>query len=220
MSAPDPVVHIAIPCRGLDEAVAFYGELLGCRIGRRHADHVLVDFYGHQLVCHVSPDGIDPEPRMYPRHFGVAFRTREAWQELLDRMRAKDAPRLAVLRSMRAAFQTELKREGAETLSDDACVAVLRRLAKQRKESIDAFEQAGRADRAAEERAELEVIETFLPSLADESQTRSWVEAAIAETGASAPGDVGRVMGALMKAHKGDVDGLLAKKLVAELLGD
>ena len=144
----------------------------------------------------------------------------EVSKQMTDAMRAKDAPRLAVLRGMRAAFQTEMKREGAETLSDDACVTVLRRLAKQRKESIDAFAKASHADRAAVERAELEVIETFLPSLADESQTRSWVEAAIAETGASAPGDVGRVMGAVMKAHKGDVDGLLAKKLAAELLSD
>jgi uncharacterized protein YqeY len=144
----------------------------------------------------------------------------EVRKQMTDAMRAKNAPRLAVLRGMRAAFQTEMKREGAETLSDDACVTVLRRLAKQRKESIDAFEKASRADRAAAERAELEMIETFLPSLADESQTRSWVEAAIAETGASTPGDVGRVMGAVMKAHKGDVDGLLAKKLASELLSD
>jgi uncharacterized protein YqeY len=144
----------------------------------------------------------------------------EVRKQMTDAMRAKDAPRLAALRGMRAAFQTEMKREGAETLSDDACVAVLRRLAKQRRESIDAFEKANRTDRAAEEHAELEVIDTFLPSLADESQTRSWAEAAIAETGASAPGDVGRVMGAVMKAHKGDVDGLLAKKLAAELLSD
>lgn len=138
--------------------------------------------------------------------------------QMKDAMRAKDAPRLTALRGMRAAFQTEMKKEGAETLSDDTCVGVLRRLAKQRKESIDAFEKANRADRAAVERAELEVIETFLPNLADASQTRSWVEAAIAETGASAPGDVGRVMGAVMKAHKGDVDGQLAKQLAAELL--
>jgi len=143
----------------------------------------------------------------------------EVSKQMTAAMRAKDAPRLAALRGMRAAFQLELKREGAQTLSDDACVAVLRRLAKQRKESIDAFENAKRADRADAERAELAVIDSFLPSLADETQTRSWVEAAIAETGAAAPGDVGRVMGAVMKAHKGEVDGVLAKKLAAELLG-
>jgi uncharacterized protein YqeY len=144
----------------------------------------------------------------------------EVSQQMTAAMRAKDAPRLAVLRGMRAAFQTEMKREGADTLSDDACVTVLRKLAKQRKESIDAFEKGDRPERAADERAELAVIDTFLPNLADESQTRGWVEAAIAETGASAPGDVGRVMGAIMKAHKGDVDGLLAKKLAAEILSD
>jgi len=143
----------------------------------------------------------------------------EVSKQMTAAMRAKDAPRLAALRGMRAAFQLELKREGAQTLSDDACVAVLRRLAKQRKESIDAFENAKRADRADAERAELAVIDSFLPSLADETQTRSWVEAAIAETGAAGPGDVGRVMGAVMKAHKGEVDGVLAKKLAAELLG-
>lgn len=92
MSAAGPVVHIAIPCRDLGEAVAFYGDLLGCRIGRRHDDHVLVDFWGHQLVCHLSPDRVDPEPRMYPRHFGVAFRTHDEWKGLLERMRASNAP--------------------------------------------------------------------------------------------------------------------------------
>jgi len=144
----------------------------------------------------------------------------EVSRQMTSAMRAKDAPRLAALRGMRAAFQTEMKRDGADTLSDDACVIVLRRLAKQRKESIDAFDKAKRADRADEERAELAVIEAFLPRLADEAQTRSWVEAAIAETGATAPGDVGRVMGAVMKAHKGDVDGVLAKNLAAALLSN
>ena len=63
------------------------------------------------------------------------------------------------------------------------------------------------------------MIESYLPSLADEATTRAWVEAAIAESGASTPGDVGRVMGLVMKAHKGDVDGGMAKKLAAEILG-
>jgi uncharacterized protein YqeY len=134
-------------------------------------------------------------------------------------LRAKDAPRLAALRSIRAAFVNEMKKDGAETLSDDACVALLRRLEKQRKESIEAFEGAGREDRAADERAELAVIEQFLPALADEATTRGYVEAAIAETGAQAPGDLGRVMAALMKAHKGEIDGGLARRVATELLG-
>jgi len=140
-------------------------------------------------------------------------------RQLTGAMRAKDAPRVAALRGIRAALQTEMKRDGVETLPDEAALPVLRRLAKQRAESIEAYEKAGRADRAGAERAELEVVESFLPRLADEATTRSWVREAIAESGAAAPSEVGRVMGALMKRHKGEVDGGLAKRLAAEELG-
>ena len=138
--------------------------------------------------------------------------------QLKEAMKAGEPLRLRALRNMRTAFLNEMKKDGAETLSDEACIGLLRKLAKQRQESIDAFEQAGRSEQAAEERAELEVIESYLPSLADEATVRAWAEEAIAQTGASAPGDTGRVMGALMKAHKGEMDGGLAKKIVGELL--
>jgi len=134
--------------------------------------------------------------------------------------KAKDAPRVAALRGIRAAFQVEQKKDNAPRLADEACVAVLRRLEKQRHESIEAFEKGGRPERAAEERAELAVIRAYLPSLADEATTRRIVQEAIAATGASKPGDVGKVMGAVMKAHKGEVDGALARRVAAELLGD
>lgn len=139
-------------------------------------------------------------------------------RQLTEAMRARDAARVAALRAARAAFQNEMKRDGASTLSDDAAGAVLRRLAKQYGESIEAYESAGRAETAERERAELAVLEAFLPRLADEDATRAMVRAAIAETGASGPGDVGRVMGAVMKKHKGEVDGALAKRLAAEEL--
>jgi len=139
-------------------------------------------------------------------------------QGMKEALKAKDATRLAALRSIRAAFLNELKKDNSTELSDEACIPLLRRLEKQRKESIEAFESGGRPDRAEVEKAELAVIESFLPSLADEDTTRAWVREAIEASGAAAPGDVGRVMGALMKAHKGDVDGNLAKKLAAELL--
>jgi len=139
--------------------------------------------------------------------------------QMKEAMKAKNAARLGALRNIRAAFLTEMKKDGSETLDEAASIAVLRRLAKQRQESIDAFTQAGRADRADEERAELAVIESFLPRLADASTTRGWVEAAIAASGASGPKELGKVMGALMKAHKGDVDGDLARRIASELLG-
>jgi uncharacterized protein YqeY len=133
-------------------------------------------------------------------------------------LKAKDATRVSVLRSIRAAFLVEQKKDNAKTLSDEVCIALLRKLEKQRHESIEAFEKAGRPERAAEERAELAVIEELLPRLADEATTRAWVEQAIAASGAAAPGDLGRAMGALMKAHKGEVDGNLARRLASELL--
>ena len=134
-------------------------------------------------------------------------------------MKAKDAPRLTALRGIRAAFLNETKKDNSKSLADDVCVGLLRRREKQRHESIEAFEAAGRPERAAEERAELAVIQEFLPHLADPAQTQTWVAEAIAATHASKPGDVGRVMAAVMKAHKGDVDGTLANKIASELLG-
>jgi uncharacterized protein YqeY len=139
--------------------------------------------------------------------------------QLKDAMKAKDAARLGALRNIRAAFLVEMKKDGSETLDDATSIAVLRRLGKQRQESIDAFTQANRPERVAEEQAELRVIEEFLPRLADEATTRAWVREAIAASGASSAKELGKVMGALMKAHKGDVDGDLARKLAAELLG-
>ena len=76
------------------------------------------------------------------------------------------------------------------------------------------------AERVEAEREELVVIQSFLPSLADLETTRGWVVEAIASTGASAKGDIGRVMGALMKVHKGEVDGGLAKGIASDLLGE
>jgi len=139
--------------------------------------------------------------------------------QMKDAMRAKDVLRLATLRSMRSAFLNEMKRDGSDSVSDTVCETLLRKLEKQRKESIDAFTRGGREEMAATERAELAVIQEFLPRLADEAQTRRWVEAAIAETGASGPKEMGKVMGALMKAHKADLDGNLAREIVQELLG-
>ncbi|MCP3983904.1 MAG: GatB/YqeY domain-containing protein [bacterium] len=134
-------------------------------------------------------------------------------------MKAKQTVRVTALRSIRAVFLNEMKKDGAETLDHEVCIGALRRLEKQRKESIEAFEQAGREDRAGAEREELCVIQEFLPSLADEETTRSWVQEAIEGSGASGPNEMGKVMGALMKAHKGDVDGGLAQKITRELLG-
>lgn len=143
----------------------------------------------------------------------------EISSQMKTAMKAKDKDRLRALRGIRAALIEAMKADGADTLPDDSAVAVMRRLAKQRQDAIGEYDKAGREDLAAGERSELAVIEEFLPKLADEATTRAWVDEAIARTGASSMSDMGRVMGALMGAHKDQLDGKLASRLVREALG-
>jgi uncharacterized protein YqeY len=140
-------------------------------------------------------------------------------QQLLQAMKARDVARTSALRMIKAALLEESKK-GEGAVGDEAAVAVLRRLVKQREEAAEAYDQAGRADKAADERAEIEVIDTFLPRLAGETATLAWVREAIAQTGASSPRELGKAMGALMKAHRGELDPGLARTLLErELAG-
>jgi hypothetical protein len=140
-------------------------------------------------------------------------------QEMKEALKAKQPDRLSALRNIRAAFLYEMKKDGAQTLSDESATAALRKLEKQRQESIEAFARGGREEKAEAERAELAVIQTFLPSLADEATTARWVEEAIAASGATSAKEIGKVMDALMKAHKGEIDGNRARAIAAEKLG-
>jgi uncharacterized protein YqeY len=140
--------------------------------------------------------------------------------QMTQAMKSKDPTRLAALRNIRAAFLHEMKKDNSKDLPDEACVDVLRRLEKQRRESIEAFESGGREAQAAAERADLAVVREFLPALADEVTTRAWVQEAIAAAGAAGPKDLGRVMGAIMAKHKGEIDGGLANKILRELLAE
>lgn len=133
-------------------------------------------------------------------------------------MRAKDADRLRGLRNIRAAFIETMKQDGSTDLSDEACITVLRRLAKQRKDSIQSYQAGGRDDLVADEVSELAVVESFLPAGPDEATVRDWVAAAIEATGATEPKHMGKVMGRVMGAHRGEVDGNTVKAIALELL--
>lgn len=140
-------------------------------------------------------------------------------KQLKQAMKARDKARTTALRNMRAALLDEIKAGPAgRTLGDQQAEEVLRRLAKQRKESIEAYAQGGRDELASAEKAELSVIQEFLPELATEDQTREWVRQAIRDTGAQDASDLGKVMGKVMGGHKGEVDGALANRIArAEL---
>lgn len=142
----------------------------------------------------------------------------EVSSSLKTSMKAKDADATRALRMIRAGLLTKMKEDGSDTISDEDAVAVLRKLAKMRAEAIEMFSQGGRDDLVENEKKDLAVVERWLPKLANEEVTRAWAEEAIAASGASGPSQAGKAIGALMKAHKGEVDGALAKKIVTELL--
>ena len=131
-------------------------------------------------------------------------------------MRAKDKERTGALRMIRAAL-LEAEKSGKD-LNEAGAQAILRRLVKQRQDAASQYSDAGRDDLAQAELAEVDVIESFLPKLADEETTRQWVAEAVAKTGATEMKELGKVMGALMGAHKGEMDGNLARQLVQEAL--
>lgn len=75
--------HLAIPARDLEEAVTFYVGGLGCKLARRYEDRITLDFFGDQLVCHLSDRYEHGEVELYPRHFGVSFADRDDFDALL-----------------------------------------------------------------------------------------------------------------------------------------
>lgn len=92
------ILHLAIPCLSLEDAVAFYGEILRCRQARRYPDRVTFEFFGAQLVCHLAqPDQIDAEPQMYPRHFGLTVEKESDFEDLHQRLLSENAPFFAPL---------------------------------------------------------------------------------------------------------------------------
>lgn len=82
MRKTNKVFHLAIPCKDLDETAEFY-EKLGCTLARRYDDRVTFNFFGDQVVCHLSPDKIEEKPTMYPRHFGITFLEKEEYDQAL-----------------------------------------------------------------------------------------------------------------------------------------
>lgn len=146
--------------------------------------------------------------------------TERVQSDLTKAMKAKDRATTSALRGLVSAFKTASVAEGATgELSDEQATDVLAKQAKQRQESIDAYEQAGRDDLVEKERFELDVIRRYLPEQLDENQLAGLVDEAITETGAQGPDDFGRVMSTVMPKVKGRADGKQVNQLVRERLG-
>ena len=137
-----------------------------------------------------------------------------------EAMLAKDEVRLKALRNMSAAFTNELVTKGKkpnEILSDEEALAVITRLAKQRRDSIEQFTKGGRTDLVAEEQAELAILETYLPKMMDASEVEKIAKAKKEELGLIDPAKKGLLMSALMKDLKGKADGAAVKAAVDAL---
>lgn len=142
-------------------------------------------------------------------------------EEMINAMKARDTVTTSVLRGLITAFTNELvatKRKPDGILADDEALAVIRRQAKQRKDSIEQFTAGGRSDLAQKEAAELHILETYLPAMIDKEAVATIAQAKKAELAITDPAQKGQLMSALMKELKGKAEGSTVKEVVDELL--
>ncbi len=140
-------------------------------------------------------------------------------EDMKTAMRAKDSARLGTIRLLQAAMKQKEVDERV-TLDDAAVIAIVDKLIKQRKDSITAYMQANRQDLADQESSEIKVLEAYLPQRLSPEEIQAAVKAIVAQVGASGPGDMGKVMGAVKAQLAGKADmGLVSAAVKAALAG-
>ena len=140
--------------------------------------------------------------------------------DLTAAMKAKDAPRLSALRMLKAAVMNKGMVEKGRDLEDAEVLQVVASLVKQRRDSVEQFAKAGRTDLVDKETAEIAILEHYLPPAVSAEEIEAAVDAAIAETGASSPKDMGKVMKAVMPKLAGkNADGKAVNEAVRRKLG-
>ncbi len=141
-------------------------------------------------------------------------------EQVKEAMRAKDALRLSVIRNILSSFTNELvaqKKPPQGEVTDDEALAVIRRLVKQRKDSIEQFRKGGREDLAVTEEAELVILQAYLPAMMSQSDIKTLVTKKAAELGITDKSKANQLMGAVMKETKGNADGNDVKAVVDSL---
>ncbi|MDY0012989.1 MAG: GatB/YqeY domain-containing protein [Rhodocyclaceae bacterium] len=138
-------------------------------------------------------------------------------EDMKAALRAKDTPRLSAIRLLMAAIKQREVDERIE-LDDGAVIAVVDKLLKQRKDSASQYDNAGRADLAAGERFEIEVLSAYMPAGLSDAEVDAAITAALAESGAASPADMGKAMAILKPALAGKADmGQVSAKVRARL---
>lgn len=138
--------------------------------------------------------------------------------DMKQAMKNKEKDRLTTIRMIKASIQNEAIKSGNQELSEEEELTVLSREVKQRKDSLQEFEKAGREDLVEKILTELKHVEVYLPKQLSEEEVTEIVKEAIAKTGAATKADMGRVMADLMPKVKGKADGSLVNKLVQQHL--
>jgi len=138
-------------------------------------------------------------------------------KEMYGAMKNGEKDKAATLRGLLAKLKDKQINQGKE-LTDDEGLSVIKTLVKQRKESIELYEKAGRKELAQNEQSELSILETYLPQMMSENDIKNLVQTIIDETGATGIGDIGKVMPEVMKRGAGTIDGKVANQLLRELL--
>lgn len=136
-------------------------------------------------------------------------------------MKARDQRRVSTLRMVNAALKDRdiaARGEGKPALTDEDILGLMQKLTKQRQESLEIYEKAGRTDLATQEREEIEIIVGFMPKAMSEAEAKAAIETVIAETGAAGMKDMGKVMAALKERHAGKLDIAKVSGLVKGLL--
>ena len=141
-------------------------------------------------------------------------------KSIKEAMLQKKKDELQALRSIKSMILLAQTKEGAgDEISEEEEMSILKKAAKQRRDSIAVYKEQGREDLAGEEQLELEVIERFLPDLMEEDEVRALVQGVVEELGASGMADMGKVMPAAIKKSAGAADNQMISRIVKEILG-
>ena len=139
-------------------------------------------------------------------------------KDIITAMKARDAVRVSTLRMMKSALGNYLIQVKKDKPEDAEVLAIITKQAKQRRESLESFEKAGRKDLADKEKAELAILESYLPKQLTDEELKAEVQKAIELSGVKSPADMGKLMKVLMPAIQGKADGKRVQEAVKALL--
>ncbi len=140
-------------------------------------------------------------------------------KDMLDGVKQKDSVRVDILKMVLASFKNAEIEKG-ESLDDKSQEAILRKEVKKLKDAFEQYTQAGRSDLAEKEKAQLDILEAYLPELMSEDEVRDFVKKKASELGVESMRDMGKLMGVVMKELQGKADGGVVNNIVREVLNE